>query len=157
MEQAYFKSNIGNILITIVNQEVVNISFVDHIEKKPTILSPLMQNVIKQIDEYFKKKRLEFNFPFRLIGTDFQVKIWKLLLRIPYGTSMAYVKVAQAYGDAKMVRAVAAAIAKNPILIAVPCHRVIGSDGSLVGYSGGINVKRQLLELEGFTKQFTVL
>ena len=157
MEQAYFKSNIGNILITIVNQEVVNISLVDHIEKKPTILSPLMQNVIKQIDEYFKKKRLEFNFPFRLKGTDFQVKIWKLLLRIPYGTSMAYVKVAQAYGDAKMVRAVAAAIAKNPILIAVPCHRVIGSDGSLVGYSGGINVKRQLLELEGFTKQFTVL
>ena len=157
MEQAYFKSNIGNILITIVNHEVVNISFVDHIEKKPTILSPLMQNVIKQIDEYFKKKRLEFNFPFRLKGTDFQVKIWKLLLRIPYGTSMAYVKVAQAYGDAKMVRAVAAAIAKNPILIAVPCHRVIGSDGSLVGYSGGINVKRQLLELEGFTKQFTVL
>ena len=157
MEQAYFKSNIGNILITIVNQEVVNISFVDHIEKKPTILSPLMQNVIKQIDEYFKKKRLEFNFPFRLKGTDFQVKIWKLLLRIPYGTSMAYVKVAQAYGDAKMVRAVAAAIAKNPILIAVPCHRVIGSDGSLVGYSGGINVKRQLLELEGFTKQFTEL
>jgi methylated-DNA-[protein]-cysteine S-methyltransferase len=157
MEQAYFKSNIGNIIITIVNQEVVNISFVDHIEKKPTILSPLMQNVIKQIDEYFKKKRLEFNFPFRLKGTDFQVKIWKLLLRIPYGTSMAYVKVAQAYGDAKMVRAVAAAIAKNPILIAVPCHRVIGSDGSLVGYSGGINVKRQLLELEGFTKQFTVL
>ena len=157
MEQAYFKSNIGNILITIVNQEVVNISFVDHIEKKPTILSPLMQNVIKQIDEYFKKKRLEFNFPFRLKGTDFQVKIWKLLLRIPYGTSMAYVKVAQAYGDAKMVRAVAAAIAKNPILIAVPCHRVIGSDGSLVGYSGGINVKRQLLELEGFTKQFNVL
>lgn len=157
MEQAYFKSNIGNILITIVNQEVVNISFVDHIEKKPTILSPLMQNVIKQIDEYLKKKRLEFNFPFRLKGTDFQVKIWKLLLRIPYGTSMAYVKVAQAYGDAKMVRAVAAAIAKNPILIAVPCHRVIGSDGSLVGYSGGINVKRQLLELEGFTKQFTVL
>ena len=78
-------------------------------------------------------------------------------MRIPYGTSMAYVKVAQAYGDAKMVRAVAAAIAKNPILIAVPCHRVIGSDGSLVGYSGGINVKRQLLELEGFTKQFTVL
>ena len=157
MEQAYFKSNIGNILITIVNQEVVNISFVDHIEKKPTILSPLMQNVIKQIDEYLKKKRLEINFPFRLKGTDFQVKIWKLLLRIPYGTSMAYVKVAQAYGDAKMVRAVAAAIAKNPILIAVPCHRVIGSDGSLVGYSGGINVKRQLLELEGFTKQFTVL
>lgn len=157
MEQAYFKSNTGNIFITIVNQEVVNISFVDHIEKNPTTLSPLMQNVIQQIEEYFQKKRLEFNFPFRLKGTDFQVKIWKLLLRIPYGTSLAYVKVAQAYGDAKMVRAVAAAISKNPILLVVPCHRVIGSDGSMVGYSGGIKVKRQLLELEGFPKQFTIL
>jgi methylated-DNA-[protein]-cysteine S-methyltransferase len=116
-----------------------------------------MQKVIQQINEFFQVKRREFSFPIRLKGTDFQVKIWKLLSRIPYGTSLAYVKVAQAYGDAKMVRAVAAAIAKNPILIAVPCHRVIGSDGSLVGYSGGIDVKRQLLELEGFPKQFTVL
>jgi len=70
---------------------------------------------------------------------------------------LAYVKVAQAYGDAKMVREVAATIAKNPILLVIPCHRVIGSDGSLVGYSGGIETKRQLLELEGFPEQFNVL
>ena len=75
-------------------------------------------------------------------GTDFQVKIWKLLNRIPYGTSMAYVKVAQEYGDAKVLRAVASAISNNPILIAVPCHCVVGSDGSLVGYSGGLATKR---------------
>jgi O-6-methylguanine DNA methyltransferase len=80
-----------------------------------------------------------------------------LISHIPYDTSLAYVKVTQAYGDAKMVSAVAAAFAKNPILIVVPCHRVIGSDGSMVGYYGGIDVKRQLLELEGFPKQFTVL
>ena len=116
-----------------------------------------MKKVIQQINEFFQVKRREFSFPIRLKGTDFQVKIWKSISRIPYGTSLAYVKVAQAYGDAKMVRSVAAAISKNPILIAVPCHRVIGSDGSMVGYSGGIDVKRQLLELEGFPKQFTVL
>jgi methylated-DNA-[protein]-cysteine S-methyltransferase len=116
-----------------------------------------MRSVIKQIDEYFHGKRREFTFPIRPKGTDFQVKVWKLLSRIPYGTSLAYVKVAQAYGDAKMVRAIACAIAKNPLLIVIPCHRVVGSDGSLVGYSGGITTKRRLLELEGYPKQLTVL
>ena len=104
-----------------------------------------MQKVIEQINEFFQVQRREFSFPIRLKGTDFQLKIWKLLSNIPYGTSLAYVKVAQVYGDAK-----------NPILLVFPCHRMIGSDGSLVGYSGGIETKRQLLELEGFPKQFNV-
>jgi methylated-DNA-[protein]-cysteine S-methyltransferase len=156
MEEVYYKAGTQNISVTIENQEVTKIFFVNEIQENPASLSPLMQKVIQQIDEYFQAKRREFSFPIRLKGTDFQVKIWKLLSRIPYGTSLAYVKVAQEYGDAKMVRAVASAIAKNPILIVVPCHRVIGSDGSLVGYSGGLATKRQLLELEGFPKQFTV-
>jgi methylated-DNA-[protein]-cysteine S-methyltransferase len=156
MEEVYYKAGTRNICVTIENQEVTKIFFVDEIQENPESISPLMQKVIQQIDEYFQAKRREFSFPIRLKGTDFQVKIWKLLSRIPYGTSLAYVKVAQEYGDAKMVRAVASAIAKNPILIVVPCHRVIGSDGSLVGYSGGLATKRQLLELEGFPKQFTV-
>ena len=156
MEEVYYKAGTQNICVTIEKQEVTKIFFVDEIQENPESISPLMQKVIKQIDEYFQAKRREFSFPIRLKGTDFQVKIWKLLSRIPYGTSLAYVKVAQEYGDAKMVRAVASAIAKNPILIVVPCHRVIGSDGSLVGYSGGLATKRQLLELEGFPKQFTV-
>lgn len=156
MEEVYYKAGTRNICVTIENQKVTKIFFVDEIQENPESISPLMQKVIQQIDEYFQAKRREFSFPIRLKGTDFQVKIWKLLSRIPYGTSLAYVKVAQEYGDAKMVRAVASAIAKNPILIVVPCHRVIGSDGSLVGYSGGLATKRQLLELEGFPKQFTV-
>jgi methylated-DNA-[protein]-cysteine S-methyltransferase len=156
MEEVYYKAGTQNICVTIKNQEVTKIFFVHEIQENPASLSPLMQKVIQQIDEYFQAKRREFSFPIRLKGTDFQVKIWKLISRIPYGTSLAYVKVAQEYGDAKMVRAVASAIAKNPILIVVPCHRVIGSDGSLVGYSGGLATKRQLLELEGFPKQFTV-
>ncbi|MDG1027791.1 MAG: methylated-DNA--[protein]-cysteine S-methyltransferase [Flavobacteriaceae bacterium] len=156
MEEVYYKAGTQNICVTIEKQEVKKIFFVDEIQENPASLSPLMQKVIQQIDEYFQAKRREFSFPIRLKGTDFQVKIWKLLSRIPYGTSLAYVKVAQEYGDAKMLRAVASTIAKNPILIVVPCHRVIGSDGSLVGYSGGLATKRQLLELEGFPKQFTV-
>ena len=156
MEIGFYKSNIGIFFITIDNQEVIGISFVDQISDLPQSMSPLMETVVQQIGEYLQGSRREFSFPMRLKGTDFQVKIWKLLLRIPYGTLLSYVKVAQAYGDTKMVRAVATAIAKNPLLIVVPCHRVIGSDGSLVGYSAGIQTKRQLLELEGFPKQFDV-
>lgn len=157
MEVGYYKSEARVVSVNIENQEVTRIFFVEEIEKIPLPTSPLMGSVIKQIDEYFHGKRREFTFPIRPKGTGFQVKVWKLLSRIPYGTSLAYVKVAQAYGDAKMVRAIAGAIAKNPLLIVIPCHRVVGSDGSLVGYSGGITTKRRLLELEGYPKQLSVL
>ena len=157
MEIGYFESDIGILSVSTHNQEVISISFVDEIEKTSASPSPVLQKALKQIEEYFNGKRSEFDFPYRWVGTDFQVKIWKLVSHIPYGTSLAYVKVAQAYGDAKMVRAVAAALAKNPLIILIPCHRVMGSDGSLVGYSAGIDKKRQLLELEGFPKQIAVL
>jgi methylated-DNA-[protein]-cysteine S-methyltransferase len=157
MEIGYFESDIGILSVSTHNQEVISISFVDEIEKTSASPSPVLQKALKQIEEYFNGKRSEFDFPYRWVGTDFQVKIWKLVSRIPYGTSLAYVKVAQAYGDVKMVRAVAAALAKNPLIILIPCHRVMGSDGSLVGYSAGIDKKRQLLELEGFPKQIAVL
>jgi methylated-DNA-[protein]-cysteine S-methyltransferase len=157
MEIGYFESDIGILSVSTHNHEVISISFVDEIEKTSASPSPVLQKALKQIEEYFNGKRSEFDFPYRWVGTDFQVKIWKLVSRIPYGTSLAYVKVAQAYGDAKMVRAVAAALAKNPLIILIPCHRVMGSDGSLVGYSAGIDKKRQLLELEGFPKQIAVL
>ena len=157
MEIGYFESDIGILSVSTHNQEVISISFVDEIEKTSASPSPVLQKALKQIEEYFNGKRSEFDFPYRWVGTDFQVKIWKLVSRIPYGTSLAYVKLAQAYGDAKMVRAVAAALAKNPLIILIPCHRVMGSDGSLVGYSAAIDKKRQLLELEGFPKQIAVL
>ena len=157
MEIGYFESDIGILSVSTYNQEVISICFVDEIKKTSASPSRVLQKALKQIEEYFNGKRSEFDFPYRWVGTDFQVKIWKLVSRIPYGTSLAYVKVAQAYGDAKMVRAVAAALAKNPLIILIPCHRVMGSDGSLVGYSAGIDKKRQLLELEGFPKQIAVL
>ena len=145
MEKAYYKSALRNLCVIIENHEVTRIFFVDKIQGNSSTPSPLMQKVIEQINEFFQVERREFSFPIRLKGTDFQLKIWKLLSNIPYGTSLAYVKVAQVYGDAK-----------NPILLVVPCHWMIGSDGSLVGYSGGIETKRQLLDLEGFPKQFNV-
>jgi methylated-DNA-[protein]-cysteine S-methyltransferase len=157
MEVGYYTCNEIKIFVTIENEEVTSISLANEPQKISAQSSPMMKSVIQQIDEYFHGKRRAFHFPIRPKGTDFQQEIWQLVAGIPYGTSLAYVKVAQKFGDAKMVRAVAHAIAKNPILIAIPCHRVIGSDGSLIGYSGGIAVKRQLLELEGFPKQFSVI
>ena len=85
-------------------------------------------------------------------GTDFQVRIWKLLSIIPFGSTIAYMKVAKKFGDSKMIRAVVSAVIKNPLSIVIPCHRIIGSDGSMVGYSGGIKTKRLLLVHEGYPK-----
>jgi len=85
--------------------------------------------------------------------TDFQKAIWVLLQELPFGSTISYLGLSRQYGNTKAVRAVAAAIGKNPILVAIPCHRVIGSDGTLVGYSGGLERKESLLELEGFPVQ----
>ena len=96
-----------------------------------------MENTIQQIQKCFQGKCHEFNFPIRIKGTDFHIKVRKLVSQIPYGTSLAYNKVKQEYGVSKMVRAIAFAIVKNPFFIEVHCHCIIGSDGSIVGYSGG--------------------
>ena len=111
-----------------------------------------MEKTIKQISEYFQGTRTQFEFPLRMIGTDFHIKIWKLLSLIPFGSTIAYLKVAKEFGDSKMIRAVVSAVIKNPLSIVIPCHRIIGSDGSMVGYSGGIPIKRLLLQHEGYPK-----
>ena len=102
MQQAYYKSDVGNLCVVIENHEVTRIFFVDQIQENTVTSSLLMQKVIQQINQFFQVKRREFSSPIRLKGTDFQVKIWKLISRIPYSTSFVYVKVAQAYGDAKL-------------------------------------------------------
>jgi methylated-DNA-[protein]-cysteine S-methyltransferase len=111
--------------------------------------APLVQRLQTQLNEYFDGSRTEFDIPFDLQGTDFQVKVWNLLQSIPYGTTMSYTQLADRYGERNAVRAVASANAKNKIAILIPCHRIIGTDGSLTGYAWGINKKRSLLELEG--------
>lgn len=106
-------------------------------------------NVFKQLKEYFNRERKEFDLPLEILGTDFQKKVWGELTKIPYGETITYGELANRLGDKNLMRAVAAANGANPIPIIIPCHRVIGSDGSLTGYGGGVDVKRKLLEIEG--------
>ena len=103
----------------------------------------------KQLDEYFAGKRQEFTVPLDLRGTDFQKRCWQQLLKIPYGQTRSYRQIAEAVGNRNAVRAVGLANGQNPIAIIVPCHRVIASDGTLCGYGGGLDVKEELLRLEG--------
>lgn len=106
-------------------------------------------NTFKQLKEYFSRKRKEFDLRLEILGTEFQKKVWEELKIIPYGETISYGELANRMGDKNLMRAVAAANGANPIPILIPCHRVIGADGSLTGYGGGLDVKQKLLELEG--------
>lgn len=112
------------------------------------MVTELTDEVAKQLSEYFDGGRKLFDFPFRLEGTEFQKKVWNALLEIPYGEIRTYKEIAVAIGNPNGSRAVGMANNKNPIHIVVPCHRVIGSNGKLVGYAGGLDMKRKLLEME---------
>lgn len=103
---------------------------------------------IKQLEEYFDGQRKTFDIPLNLVGTEFQKAVWKQLLHIPYAKTESYAAISKAIGRPSAVRAVAGAIGANPISIIVPCHRVIGSDGSLTGYAGGLEAKKYLLSIE---------
>ena len=108
----------------------------------------VLQNCIKQFDEYFSGKRKIFDLPVKQEGTVFQQKVWSELIKIPFGKTISYLQLAQQLGDAKSIRAAASANGRNKLNIIVPCHRVIGSDGSLIGYGGGLPRKKWLLDHE---------
>lgn len=109
--------------------------------------------VKKQLLEYFAGKRKQFDLPFVLYGTPFQKSVWNALANIPYGETRSYKDIALAIGASKAVRAIGGANNRNPIPIVIPCHRVIGSNGALVGYGGGLSIKEHLLSLEGVPLQ----
>lgn len=109
----------------------------------------LLRRARRQLDEYFAGARRDFDLPLAARGTAFQQRVWTALRTIPYGRTASYADIARRLGDAKAVRAVGMANGRNPLGIVVPCHRVIGADGSLTGYAGGLERKRALLELEG--------
>jgi methylated-DNA-[protein]-cysteine S-methyltransferase len=114
-----------------------------------TSKDPVMFNLFKQLDQYFKRERKEFNLPLDIIGTDFQKRVWTELENIKYGETITYQELAIRLGDVKSIRAAGRANGANPLPIVIPCHRVIGANGKLVGYGGGLEVKKKLLELEG--------
>ncbi|MNJ86324.1 Methylated-DNA--protein-cysteine methyltransferase [compost metagenome] len=109
----------------------------------------LLNAVKLQLDEYFEGERTDFNVPLLFVGSDFQKSVWEKLITIPYGKTVSYLELSRLLGDEKAIRAVATANGANAISILVPCHRIIGSDGSLTGYAGGLKAKQKLLQLEG--------
>lgn len=122
-------------------------------EKLTDIIPEVLEDAVYQINEYFEGKRTIFTIDLNPEGTDFQKRVWKALLEIPFGKTTSYLELSKTLGDAKAIRAVASANGKNPLWIIVPCHRVIGSDGSLTGYAGGLHRKQWLLEHESPFKQ----
>lgn len=118
-----------------------------------TAFTPLHEQVTEQLASYFRKERTGFELPLLFAGTDFQQKVWRALLDIPYGKTVSYLELSRQLGDEKAIRAVAAANGANGISIIVPCHRVIGSSRSLTGYAGGLIAKQRLLELESNLQQ----
>ena len=141
-------SKIGYLHITANKNALLSISFIDNnIEVKENTNS-IIEEVIIQLNEYFEGMRKEFTVKLLPKGTDFQKQVWNELLNIPFGKTVSYSDVAIAIGNPKAVRAIGNANNKNPIPIIIPCHRVIGKSGKLVGYAGGLGIKEALLELE---------
>jgi len=151
----YLKSAMGDIAIEGSDKGVTAIQFLDT-PPKITHQIPIpvfLTAAALQLQEYLDKKRQDFDMPLDLHGTDFQKRVWQELLNIPYGKTVSYLYVALALGDRKAIRAVGTANGRNPVAIVVPCHRVIGSDGSLTGYASGLQRKKWLLDLEQPFKQ----
>lgn len=144
----YYNSPLG-ILEIKADEKVTSILFVKeavlHADKNSVAIS----KCVLQFEEYFAGKRKVFDVDdIEPQGTDFQKRVWGELLKIPYGQTISYIELAKRLGDEKLVRAVGTANGKNPISIIIPCHRVIGANGKLVGYSGGLQNKKALLQLE---------
>ncbi len=124
------------------------ISFVKQMEDSSEFQPEILDNAKQQLQSYFEGNSQNFNLTLDPDGTDFQKKVWDLLLKIPYGKTWTYADMANKLGDPKVIRAAASANGKNPVAIVIPCHRVIGTNGSLTGYAGGLENKRYLLDLE---------
>ena len=144
----YFSSPIGMVEISATTTAVSSVYFVES-QDKTSVTNNITNTCKQQLNEYFNGSRQIFDLPLEQSGTDFQLKVWQALLKIPFGQLASYRDIANKVASPKAVRAVGSANGKNPISIIVPCHRVIGSNGSLTGYAGGIERKQWLLQHEG--------
>ncbi len=156
-QTTYYKTPIGIAEIIGDKNGIQSITILDDDsisgELLKTTTPDVLQDCVTQLEEYFKGERASFNLTVNPKGTPFQKKVWKALLDIPYGKTRTYLQQSKFLGDVKAIRAVASANGKNPLWIVIPCHRVIGSDGSLTGYAGGIWRKKWLLAHENPVKQ----
>ena len=144
---AVYNTKIGKLKIEYENDVLTGIAYTEN-EKEQGIRSELSDKTVLQLEEYFDGRRKEFDIPIKLRGTEFQKKVWNELLKIPYGVTVSYKDIAIKIGNPKVCRAVGMANHNNPILIIVPCHRVINENKKLGGYALGLDLKRKLLELE---------
>ncbi len=154
LETIHYQSPIGTLEITGDEKSIHSIYFTeDKHTTSENISSKEIKNCIQQLEEYFSGNRKEFELTLAPKGTKFQGKVWNELLKVTFGKTRSYLEQSKALGDIKAIRAVASANGKNPISIIIPCHRIIGSNGSLTGYAGGVWRKKWLLEHESGTKQ----
>jgi methylated-DNA-[protein]-cysteine S-methyltransferase len=152
---AYYSSPVGELEIQSEDDAITVVGFLRD-EKRPEKSTPVIQTCIQELDEYFKSGRKYFDVKLKLNGSPFQQNVWTQLIDIPYGKTTYYADIAAKVGDINSVRAVGLANGQNPIAIIVPCHRVIGKDGSLVGYGGGLDKKVWLLRHEGALNQLEI-
>jgi len=149
-EQFWIATPLGGALLRLNGASVAELKLVqDACDAEDAAAHPLAAQVQQELDEYFAGARREFSIPLATRGTEFQRRVWSELLKIPYGTTVSYTELTLRLGEIKALRAVGRANGANPVWIIIPCHRVIGANGELTGYAGGLEVKRRLLELEG--------
>ncbi|WP_375326008.1 methylated-DNA--[protein]-cysteine S-methyltransferase [Flagellimonas sp. GZD32] len=152
MEIAYLQTPIGITEFKGDENGLASITVLD--KNKPIgIIPDVLKDAVTQFQEYFEGDRINFDLKLNPEGTDFQKKVWNALLKIPFGKTISYLELSKQLGDVKAIRAVASANGKNPLWIVVPCHRVIGTNGDLTGYAGGLHRKKWLLEHESPAKQ----
>ena len=145
----YYKSPVGLLKIAGTEHYITEVTFVDVAEElTQQTFHPLLNRCVEELIEYFNGNRMSFDIPVHQAGTDFQTKVWGQLLNINYGRTISYMDLAKRLGDVKAIRAAASSNGKNKICIIVPCHRVVGSNSSLVGYIGGLWRKKWLLDHE---------
>lgn len=146
----FYQTEIGKIGIADDNEFITDVVLAGEEEPFNAMIkeTPLNKEAAAQIKEYLKGSRKDFDLPLKPQGTDFQLRVWQALQAIPYGETRSYQEIAEQAGNIKACRAVGLANNRNPIAIIIPCHRVIGKNGSLTGYGGGLEIKARLLELE---------
>ena len=155
MRYALLDTPVGILTVASTEQGLSQIHFGDRIPANAVVDAAANHKANRQLSEYFQGRRKQFELSLDYQGTDFQMKVWRALLNIPYGQTRSYGEIARAIGHPGAARAVGMANHDNPIAVIIPCHRVVGHNGSLTGYAGGLHIKQHLLSIERGTTLFT--
>ena len=153
METAFIQTPLGMAKLEGDEKGLTAVTVLEEFVPVSEPIPEVLEDAVYQLQEYFEGRRESFSLSLNPTGTDFQKKVWNELQKIPFGKTVSYLDLSKTLGDVKAIRAVAAANGKNPVWIIIPCHRVIGTDGSLTGYAGGLHRKKWLLDHESPVKQ----